>query len=97
MVDGYDFGSKYQADLKSQGLKVLFIDDNGHADYYPADLVLSQNILRQMNLCIRTAEPRRDCCWERRRRVFLPRAAGRFRSLFLRRPEATIGAMAAPA
>jgi UDP-2,4-diacetamido-2,4,6-trideoxy-beta-L-altropyranose hydrolase len=44
VVDGYEFGSDYQASLKSRGLKVLFIDDNGHAKHYSADLVLNQNV-----------------------------------------------------
>lgn len=43
VVDGYEFGAEYQADLKSCGLKVLFIDDNGHAGHYSSDLVLNQN------------------------------------------------------
>ena len=43
VVDGYEFGAEYQASLKNRGLKVLFIDDNGHAAYYSADLVLNQN------------------------------------------------------
>lgn len=43
VVDGYGFGAEYQASLKSRGMKVLFIDDNGHAANYSADLVLNQN------------------------------------------------------
>jgi UDP-2,4-diacetamido-2,4,6-trideoxy-beta-L-altropyranose hydrolase len=43
VVDGYEFGAEYQASLKNRGLKVLFIDDNGHARHYSADLVLNQN------------------------------------------------------
>jgi UDP-2,4-diacetamido-2,4,6-trideoxy-beta-L-altropyranose hydrolase len=43
VVDGYEFGADYQAGLKSCGLKVLFIDDNGHAGHYSADFVLNQN------------------------------------------------------
>jgi UDP-2,4-diacetamido-2,4,6-trideoxy-beta-L-altropyranose hydrolase len=43
VVDGYCFGADYQTALKSAGLKVLFIDDNGHAEHYSADLVLNQN------------------------------------------------------
>ena len=43
VVDGYEFGAQYQTRLKSRGLKVLFIDDNGHAGHYSADLVLNQN------------------------------------------------------
>jgi UDP-2,4-diacetamido-2,4,6-trideoxy-beta-L-altropyranose hydrolase len=44
VVDGYHFGADYQVGLKDAGLKVLFIDDNGHAARYVADLVLNQNI-----------------------------------------------------
>jgi len=43
VVDGYCFGADYQAALKRAGLKVLFIDDNGHAEHYSADIVLDQN------------------------------------------------------
>jgi UDP-2,4-diacetamido-2,4,6-trideoxy-beta-L-altropyranose hydrolase len=43
VVDGYGFGADYQAALKAAGLKVLFVDDNGHAGHYSADLVLNQN------------------------------------------------------
>jgi UDP-2,4-diacetamido-2,4,6-trideoxy-beta-L-altropyranose hydrolase len=43
VVDGYEFGAEYQASLKNRGLRVLFIDDNGHAGHYAADLVLNQN------------------------------------------------------
>jgi len=43
VVDGYQFGSGYQRQLKVAGLKVLFVDDNGHAGHYFADLVLNQN------------------------------------------------------
>jgi UDP-2,4-diacetamido-2,4,6-trideoxy-beta-L-altropyranose hydrolase len=43
VVDGYKFGSEYQHALKNSGLKVLFIDDNGHCDSYSADLILNQN------------------------------------------------------
>jgi UDP-2,4-diacetamido-2,4,6-trideoxy-beta-L-altropyranose hydrolase len=43
VVDGYGFGAEYQEALKVAGLKVLFIDDNGHAAHYSADLVLNQN------------------------------------------------------
>ncbi|MFZ0300590.1 MAG: UDP-2,4-diacetamido-2,4,6-trideoxy-beta-L-altropyranose hydrolase [Candidatus Sulfotelmatobacter sp.] len=43
VVDGYEFGAEYQVSLKNRGMKVLFIDDNGHAGHYSADLVLNQN------------------------------------------------------
>src|SRR5258708_7389634 len=41
--DAYQFCARYQASLKRWGLKVLFIDDNGHAEHYSADIVLNQN------------------------------------------------------
>jgi len=44
VVDGYHFDADYQQTLKGSGLRLLFIDDNGHAEYYFADLVLNQNI-----------------------------------------------------
>jgi UDP-2,4-diacetamido-2,4,6-trideoxy-beta-L-altropyranose hydrolase len=43
VVDGYQFGVEYQAALKRAGLKILFVDDYGHAGYYSADLLLNQN------------------------------------------------------
>lgn len=44
VVDGYHFGSCYQKIIKDSGMNLLFIDDNGHADHYHADIVLNQNI-----------------------------------------------------
>lgn len=44
VVDGYHFDAEYQRIIKDAGLRLLFIDDYGHADYYWADLVLNQNI-----------------------------------------------------
>ncbi len=44
MVDGYHFGAEYQKTLKDVGMKVLFVDDYGHADYYYADFLLNQNL-----------------------------------------------------
>ncbi|MEO0755513.1 MAG: UDP-2,4-diacetamido-2,4,6-trideoxy-beta-L-altropyranose hydrolase [Cyanobacteria bacterium J06648_16] len=44
VVDGYQFDETYQTALKSAGLKVLFIDDYGHAATYSADWVLNQNV-----------------------------------------------------
>jgi UDP-2,4-diacetamido-2,4,6-trideoxy-beta-L-altropyranose hydrolase len=44
VVDGYCFGTDYQLALTDAGLRVLFIDDNGHAARYVADIVLNQNI-----------------------------------------------------
>jgi UDP-2,4-diacetamido-2,4,6-trideoxy-beta-L-altropyranose hydrolase len=44
VVDGYHFGAAYQRDLKAAGLKLLFVDDHGHAGHHSADLVLNQNV-----------------------------------------------------
>ena len=43
-VDGYQFDSEYQRDLKAAGFKLLFVDDYGHARRYCADVVLNQNV-----------------------------------------------------
>jgi UDP-2,4-diacetamido-2,4,6-trideoxy-beta-L-altropyranose hydrolase len=43
VVDGCQFNAEYQRKVKDAGLKLLFIDDNGHATHYFADLVLNQN------------------------------------------------------
>lgn len=44
VVDGYRFGAEYQKWLKDAGLKLLVLDDYGHATHYWADIVLNQNI-----------------------------------------------------
>lgn len=44
VVDGYQFDADYQRAIKAAGLKLLFIDDYGHAKHYWADLVLNQNV-----------------------------------------------------
>jgi len=43
VADGYHFGAEYQRAVRDAGLKLLFIDDNGHAGSYHADIVLNQN------------------------------------------------------
>ncbi|ACC79439.1 UDP-2,4-diacetamido-2,4,6-trideoxy-beta-L-altropyranose hydrolase [Nostoc punctiforme] len=50
VVDGYNFGAKYQEIIKESDLKLLFIDDYGHAEYYYADVVLNQDIYAHENL-----------------------------------------------
>jgi UDP-2,4-diacetamido-2,4,6-trideoxy-beta-L-altropyranose hydrolase len=50
VVDGYQFDVEYQRILKSAGLKLLLIDDTGHAGNYVADLVLDQNAHASENL-----------------------------------------------
>ena len=44
VVDGYQFGAGYVDTLQQAGFRVLFVDDNGHADSYTAELVLNQNL-----------------------------------------------------
>jgi UDP-2,4-diacetamido-2,4,6-trideoxy-beta-L-altropyranose hydrolase len=44
VVDGYQFDSAYQRNLKNAGLKLLFVDDLGQCEHYFADLVLDQNV-----------------------------------------------------
>jgi UDP-2,4-diacetamido-2,4,6-trideoxy-beta-L-altropyranose hydrolase len=53
VVDGYRFGAEYQQAAKRAGLKLLFIDDNGHAQCYCADLVLNQNVHAHDGLYVR--------------------------------------------
>jgi UDP-2,4-diacetamido-2,4,6-trideoxy-beta-L-altropyranose hydrolase len=67
VVDGYHFDAVYQRRLEEAGLKVLWIDDEAHAEPYVADLVLNQNP---------HAEPRLYARRERRTRLLLgPRFA----------------------
>jgi UDP-2,4-diacetamido-2,4,6-trideoxy-beta-L-altropyranose hydrolase len=54
VVDGYCFGGEYQERLQEQGLRVLLLDDYGHADRYSADLVLNQNLSAARDLYPRT-------------------------------------------
>jgi UDP-2,4-diacetamido-2,4,6-trideoxy-beta-L-altropyranose hydrolase len=44
VVDGYHFRAAYQHALKDNGVRIFWIDDYGHAEYYTADWVLNQNI-----------------------------------------------------
>ncbi|MBE3120100.1 MAG: UDP-2,4-diacetamido-2,4,6-trideoxy-beta-L-altropyranose hydrolase, partial [Candidatus Atribacteria bacterium] len=50
VVDGYYFGADYQQTIKRAGLRLLFVDDYGHAGHYYADLVLNQNIYANESL-----------------------------------------------
>jgi UDP-2,4-diacetamido-2,4,6-trideoxy-beta-L-altropyranose hydrolase len=50
VLDGYHFDAIYQQNIKLFGLKLLVIDDYGHASNYHADLVLNQNISASSNL-----------------------------------------------
>lgn len=55
VVDGYHFGGDYQKIIKEAVLNLLFIDDYGHADYYPADIVLNQNMHADENIYLNRA------------------------------------------
>lgn len=48
--DGYHFDADYQRAIKNVGLRLLAIDDYGHAKHYVADLVLNQNIYANESL-----------------------------------------------
>jgi UDP-2,4-diacetamido-2,4,6-trideoxy-beta-L-altropyranose hydrolase len=47
VLDGYLFPPSYHAALRSQGFKVLCIDDMAHLKTYHVDLVLNQNLSAQ--------------------------------------------------
>jgi UDP-2,4-diacetamido-2,4,6-trideoxy-beta-L-altropyranose hydrolase len=49
-IDGYHFGASFQSKLKSNDYRLLFIDDNGHAEHYSADIILNQNLHAAGNL-----------------------------------------------
>lgn len=53
VVDGYQFGTDFQRALKTAGLRVLFLDDNGHAASYSAHLVLNQNVHAAESMYVR--------------------------------------------
>jgi UDP-2,4-diacetamido-2,4,6-trideoxy-beta-L-altropyranose hydrolase len=53
VMDGYHFGSGYQTAIKEFGLRLLFIDDYGHADHYCADIILNQNLHAHEDLYIK--------------------------------------------
>ena len=44
VLDGYRFSADYQRRIRESGAKVLWIDDNGHAEHYFADVVVNQNV-----------------------------------------------------
>ncbi|MBC8392236.1 MAG: UDP-2,4-diacetamido-2,4,6-trideoxy-beta-L-altropyranose hydrolase [Deltaproteobacteria bacterium] len=50
VLDGYQFDGTYQQALKSNGRKLLFLDDYGHVRHYCADLVLNQNLYADKGL-----------------------------------------------
>ncbi len=44
VVDGYAFGADFQQTVAKSGIRLLVVDDTGHAERYWADLLLNQNI-----------------------------------------------------
>lgn len=55
--DGYCFDADYQRAIKDAGLRLLVIDDYGHAGHYWADLVLNQNAYIDGSLYYSRREP----------------------------------------
>jgi UDP-2,4-diacetamido-2,4,6-trideoxy-beta-L-altropyranose hydrolase len=55
VADSYKLGVEYQRAIKSYGLRLLFLDDYGHAGEYVADLVLNQNLTADTALYARRA------------------------------------------
>ena len=53
VLDGYEFGDHYQGSLRSRGLRVVAVDDYGHAVVWPADVVLNQNVNAREELYLR--------------------------------------------
>jgi len=49
-LDGYQFNGDFQLGIKKAGIRLLAVDDYGHANYYHADWVLNQNISAQEDL-----------------------------------------------
>lgn len=56
VVDGYRFSGRYQRLLKEAGVRMLAVDDYGHAEHYWADVVLNQNLHAREDL-YRDREP----------------------------------------
>ena len=44
VIDGYQFDSHYQRNLKDAGQRLLWVDDLGQCEHYSADIVLNQNV-----------------------------------------------------
>lgn len=53
VADGYCFGAAWQKEIKDAGLRLLLVDDYGHAEHYYADLVLNQNLHADVDLYAR--------------------------------------------
>ena len=44
VADGYHFDADFQRAIKKAGLRLLLVDDYGHAEHYTADYILNQNL-----------------------------------------------------
>jgi UDP-2,4-diacetamido-2,4,6-trideoxy-beta-L-altropyranose hydrolase len=44
VADGYRFKPDYVRKIRTAGVRVLFLDDDGRFDFYPADVILNQNV-----------------------------------------------------
>jgi len=44
VLDGYRFGTDYQQRVRQQGIRLLVLDDFGHAEQYACDAILNQNL-----------------------------------------------------
>lgn len=44
VIDGYQFDAGFQHAIKTTGLKLVCIDDMGHAGQYVADIIVNQNL-----------------------------------------------------
>jgi UDP-2,4-diacetamido-2,4,6-trideoxy-beta-L-altropyranose hydrolase len=53
IADGYHFGDAYQLAIKNAGLRLLVVDDYGHAEHYYSDIVLNQNLQAREELYAR--------------------------------------------
>jgi UDP-2,4-diacetamido-2,4,6-trideoxy-beta-L-altropyranose hydrolase len=56
VLDGYHFTGAFQRRIRGEGVRLLALDDYGHADHYAADLVLNQNLYAAEDL-YRAREP----------------------------------------
>jgi UDP-2,4-diacetamido-2,4,6-trideoxy-beta-L-altropyranose hydrolase len=54
VLDGYSFGAREQAALSGAGIRVLTVDDYGHATDYPVRWVLNQNAYAAPEMYTRT-------------------------------------------